>query len=366
MTRFLNVIIGGERSSGKTTLLNHLVSGLPDTPFPRGVRGRRSKANRVYFDNALGDPESSPLTSVLRLKSTGYAEHAITISSDNFESRHLITLAAGEVSKNILAKVSDSEQTSLEVMASFSTIGCVTFAAELGQAELRHIPNNGIYSVMQKQLAEDEGLAYIHVSSAVKPLAHIEREVIQKISSSGIPTLLLVNKVDLIESDEDYREVEQLMLNFASKVKGACIDCYMSSFASCEEGSGLFSLQRVDEALFSLIERNSSQLMREIQPNPQDPESPPSSKMQQGEYIVFDDNSIGLDEDISIPFTPPDYYKLLIDRVNSLASDPSALLEEIKAIPPGTRAEILKHCRSYISPRILPVLIKSLLFGGKS
>ncbi|MEA5400971.1 hypothetical protein VB734_13060 [Synechococcus sp. BA-124 BA4] len=340
---------------------------MPDTPFPRGVRGRRSKANRVHFDNALGDPEGSTLASVLRLKSTGCAEHDITISSDNFESRHLIALAAGEVSKNILAKVSDSEQTSLEVMASFSIIGCVTFAAELGQAELRSIPNNGIYSVMQKQLAEDEGLAYIHVSSAVKPLAHIEREVIQKISSSGIPTLLLVNKVDLIESDEDYREVEQLMLNFASKVKGACIDCYMSSFASCEEeGSGLFSLQRVDEVLFSLIERNSSQFLLASQPNPQDPEGPPSPKIQQGEYIVFDDNSIGLDEDISIPFTPPDYYKLLLDRVNSLASDPSALLEEIKAIPPGTRAEILKHCRSYISPRVLPMLIKSLLFGGKS
>jgi|694.fasta_scaffold11577_14 hypothetical protein len=365
MTRFLNIIIGGERSSGKTTLLNHLVSGLPSTPFPRGVRGRQSEANRAYLNYSFGDPEGSQLAPVLRLKSIGSAQHEITISTNDFESRHLIALAAGEVSKNILMKVSDGEHASLEVMVSFGFVGSVTFAAELGQAELRSIPDNGIHSVVRKQLPEDERLVYIHISSAVKPLAHIEREVIQKVSSSGIPTLLLINKVDLIESDEDYRDVEELMLNFASRIKGACIDCYMCSFASHEDGSGIFSLQRVGEALSSLIERNSSQPTLECQPNVQEPEELTSSKNQQGECAILDDYINDLEEDSLISFTPPDYYKLLLDRVNSLASDPSALLEEIKAIPPGTRAEILKHCRGYISPRALPLLVKSLLFGGK-
>ena len=364
MTSPLSVIIGGERSSGKTTLLNYLVSGLPETPFPRGVRGRRSKANQAHINNAVGNPTGSKSGPVLRLKSTGCARNEITISSDNFESRHLIALAAGEVSRNILIKVPDGEQTSLELISSFGLIGFVAFAAELGQEELRSIPNNGIHSVMQKQLAEDETLAYIHVSSAHKPLAHVEREVIREVSSSGIPTLLLVNKVDLIESEEDFRDVEELMLNFALKIKGACIDCYMCSFANHNEESGLFSLARVGEALSSLIERHSSQLTLGNHPNTQEHEGL-SSKVLQGETTMFDDSSIEADEDGFISFAPPDYYKLLLDRINDLASNPSALLEEIKAIPPGTRAEILKHCRSYVSPSVLPLLIKSLLFRGK-
>lgn len=365
MTRFLNVIIGGERSSGKTTLLNYLVSGLPSTPFPRGVLGRRSETNRAQLNYSFGDHEGSELAPVLRLKSTGPAQHEITITTNDFESRHLIALAAGEVSKNILMKVSDGEHVSLEAMVSCGVIDCVTFATELGQAELRSIPDCGIHSVIQKQLPEDEGLAYIHVSSAVKPLAHVEREAIRKVSSSGIPTLLLVNKVDLIESDEDYREVEELMLNFASKIKGACIDCYMCSFASHEDGSGIFPLQRVCGALSSLIERNSSQPMLECEPNAKDAEELTVYMIEEAECAISDDNTKGLEEDSPIPFAPPDYYKLVLDRVNSLASDPSALLEEIKAIPPGTRAEILKYFRSHISSRALPLIVKSLLFGGK-
>ena len=360
----LNVIIGGERSTGKTTLLNYLVSGLPETPFPRGVRGRRSEANQAHFNNAVSNPTGGILDPVLRLKSTGCARNEITISSDNFESRYLIALAAGEVSRNILMKVPDGEQTSLEVISSFGLIGFVAFAAELAQEELRSIPSNGIHSVMQKQLFEDKRLVYIHISSALKPLAHVEREVIRKVASSGIPTLLLVNKVDLIENEEDYREVEELMLNFASKIKGACIDCYMCSFASHDEEPGLFSLARVGEAISSLIERHSSQLILGSHPNTQEHEGL-SSKVLQGEITMLDDKSIEADEDGSISFAPPDYYKLLLDRINDLASNPSALLDEIKAIPPGTRAEILKHCRSHVSPSVLPLLIKSLLFRGK-
>lgn len=365
MKGFISIIIGGERSSGKTTLLNHLISGLPDTPFPRGVRGRRSKANQVHFKNAFCDSKGKTSTLALRLRSGGSAPHEITISSDNYESRHLIALAAGEANKNILMNLPASEQASLEISSSFGIINRISFAAELGQADLHSIAHQGIHSVIKKQLAENERLAYIHVSSAVKPLAHIEREAIRKVSFSGVPTLLLVNKVDLIESGEDYREIEQLMLNFTSKLTGACVDCYMSSFASNqEECSELLSLQKVGEALYSLVERNGSRVMLKCHPNAQEPVAAP--RPQQGEYSIYDNNLAEASEDISISFAPPDYYRLLLDRINSLAPNSSALLEEIKAIPPSTRSEILKYCRSYISPRALPLLIRSILLGGKS
>jgi len=95
---------------------------------------------------------------------------------------------------------------------------------------------------------------YVHLTSAIKPLAHIEREAILKFCSLNVPTILLVNKCDLADDANSLIEVEGLVAAFATNQCGRWLPNYFCSFAKHRDSSsGAIDLEAVADLIRQAI-----------------------------------------------------------------------------------------------------------------
>lgn len=245
------LLIGGGRSSGKTTLLNYLVSGTPTSPFPRGVHGRLSLGNSVNYIGIEGDVSSGDQPIVFRVSTSGPGKKEIEIRSNSIESSSLLFVTTHDLQHNILRAQNDDESTCLSLSIASNLVFSLTSITEIGAKTLETFSETGILFHPENTEQLEQPDIYVHLTSAIKPLAHIEREAILRFRSSNTPVILLVNKSDLADDANSLKEVEGLVSGFASN---QCLPKYFCSFANNRDSTGgVLDLEAVAELIADAI-----------------------------------------------------------------------------------------------------------------
>jgi hypothetical protein len=232
-----HLLIGGERSSGKTTLLNYLVSGNATSPFPRGVHGRLSLGNAVRYTGSEAVDSSGDCPIALRVSTSGTQRKEIEIRSSSIDCLSLLFETTHNLHQTILRSQQDDESTCLSLSITSNHKFTITSLVEIGAENLQTFCETGILSHQTdtKQLELPD--IYVHLTSAIKPLAHIEREAILKFCSLNIPIILLVNKCDLADDANSLKEVEGLVSSFTTNQCGPWLSKYFCSFAKNRDSS---------------------------------------------------------------------------------------------------------------------------------
>ena len=235
----LRLLIGGERSSGKTTLVNYLVSGEATSPFPRGVRGRLSLANRVLFREPVEIDKEKRCEISIRVGTNVKELKEFELSSRVFDCAGLLYLTVHDLCLHILRSQIDLTPTILSIDVTSRQHSLFTSVAEIGPESLRSLIDTGrIQHAEYLELIEDPDL-YVHITSAIKPLAHVERQAILRFRSRNVPILLVVNKCDLVDDPDDLEEIEQLARAFTSDRGGLEVKCILCSFAGKKDASSM-------------------------------------------------------------------------------------------------------------------------------
>lgn len=235
MTGF-KLLIGGGRSSGKSSLINFLTSGILSSPFPRGVKGRLSKLNSIQFNQVESSEDLGADSCRIKL-SIGCDEKAkfdIAAPSDKYKPIMHATV------HDLILHFVHSQQVHAG-HASLSLCICSTKAPQF--ASIIELGESILEAFIETGRIEHEGAdldlypdAYVHITSAIKPLAFIERQAIKKFQSLGVPVLLLVNKCDLVDDADSLEDVIRFVEAFCAVDDGSLLPHYFSAFGKSSEG----------------------------------------------------------------------------------------------------------------------------------
>ncbi len=225
------VLIGGERSSGKTTLMNLLVSGKTSAPFPRGVRGRSSTLNTVQFSYAKSHELGEHKQTSIRISTSGANPKIIDIHTPSPGCTEILLSAVRDLSLNLLSNQQSGETTSLSLKIHADSQILPGLMSEICTDTLADFTSKNGFANQKAAYSMPLPKIYIHLTPAIKPLAHVERQAIIKFLSLDIPVIMLVNKCDLVGSESDFNEIFDLARLFASNDCKKRLPYYMISLA---------------------------------------------------------------------------------------------------------------------------------------
>jgi hypothetical protein len=225
------VLIGGERSSGKTTLMNLLVSGKTSTPFPRGVRGRSSTLNTVQFSYAKSNELVGRKQTSIRISTSGTIPKIIDIQTPSPGCTEILLSAVRDISLSLLSIQPSEETTGLSLKIQADSQIPPGLMSEVCANALADFTGKNGFANQKAAYSIPLPRIYIHLTSAIKPLAHVERQAIIKFLSLDIPVIMLVNKCDLVCSETDFNEIFDLAHFFASNDCKKRLPYYMISLA---------------------------------------------------------------------------------------------------------------------------------------
>lgn len=246
------LIIGGERSSGKTTLLNYLVSGTVTSPFPRGVRGRLSQINSTNFSWPESSIHQERWQAAVRLSTHGPDRKEIELSVRSGNCSELLLLTAHDLSQHILRAQPIDEPTCLSISVESIDAKPIGLITEIGPDCLKdYVETGGLWDPIASTKIEVPDI-YIHLTSAIKPLAYVERQAILRFIAEEVPVILFVNKCDLVDDDESLDEIDSLVSVFSSVDCDRWLPNYLCSFDSSRAlSAAVLGLEKVAELIYS-------------------------------------------------------------------------------------------------------------------
>lgn len=348
----VSLVVGGERSSGKTSLLNILISGSVLCPFPRGVRGRLSLVNSATFGRSAGCSSSGLVAAeTLRVSTSGINRRELEIRSMTDDCFHILMSTACDMKTHLLSTQPEDEPTCLALSVDDKHGQLFDSVTEVGPDSLRSFVEMGELIEPKTLRKVGDPDFYVHMTSAIKPLAHLERQAILKFIEKEVPMLLFVNKCDLVDDDESLYEVDSLVSVFSSIECGQWLPNYLCSFVDGGHcASGVIGASKAAEIVRDalLVGVNARE----------------SLGSRQGKRYSVGGGSRGLQSDASfmnpvahddfeeISVWPPSEHSNLIDSLNQMGDDPQALLEELRSLDAKVLSRLYPFLGSRISSRV--------------
>lgn len=236
------------------------------------MHGRLSLGNAVEYSGNEQVALSEDHLIALRVSTSGTSRKEVEIRSNSLESSQLILEAAHSLYQAILRSQHDGELTRLSLSISTVHQFKITSITEIGADDLRTFCETGVLSHQGGADQLELPGIYVHITSAIKPLAHIERESILKFYSLDVPIILLVNKCDFSDDANSLKEVEELVSGFATNQGGPWLSTSFCSFAKNKESSSsALDIESVAElirqAIFSDIVKPHPQVAMTISPS---------------------------------------------------------------------------------------------------
>jgi hypothetical protein len=232
------VLVGGERSAGKTTLMNLLISGKTTDPFPRGIKGRSSKLNTAWFNHTDASREGEINQTLIRVSTSGLNSKQIDLQTSSPECTDILLSAVRDLTLNLLDGTLYENRTSISLEIHANGKAPFGLISEICADALADFANGDSHSKQGAVSSMPLPKIYIHLTPAIKPLAHVERQAVVKFLSLNIPVILLVSRCDLITSEEDFNEISSLVHIFSSKDCRNRLPYYMVSLAANESPPG--------------------------------------------------------------------------------------------------------------------------------
>jgi GTPase SAR1 family protein len=326
-----SLIIGGERSSGKTTLLNYLVGGTVNSPFPRGVRGRLSQINSATFSHPEPSIHQENTQAAVRVSTDGPDRKEISLSVLSGNCSELLLLTAHDLSQHILRSQPIDEPTCLSMSVESSNAKAIGLITEIGPGCLRDYVESGILTdpIASTQIQAPD--VYIHLTSAIKPLAYVERQAILRFIADEVPVILFVNKCDLVEDDESLEEIDGLVSMFSSVDCGRWLPNYLCSFDRSKALSdAVLGIEKVAELIHSTKPVRSA--LSKSHTHAPMPQSPVQHNFSCSKQPVHPEEALLSSHSQEISVWPPEEHRHLIDKLNQHEHDPVAFFEELKTI----------------------------------
>lgn len=347
----VSLVVGGERSSGKTSLLNFLISGSVVCPFPRGVRGRLSLVNSATFGRSAYSSSELVAAETLRVSTFGVNRRDLEIRSMTDDCFHVLMSTACDMKTHLLSAQPQDEPTCLTLSVDDKHGQLFDSVTEVGPGSLRSFVEMGelIEPKTLKRVGDPD--FYVHMTSAIKPLAHIERQAILKFIQKEVPMLLLVNKCDLVDDDESLYEVDSLVSVFSAVECGQWLPNYLCSFVDGGHcARGVIGVSKAAEIVRDalLVDVNAKESLGSRQGRGYSVGG--DSRGQQSDASFM--SPVAHDDFRGISVWPRSEHSNLIDSLNKMADDPQALLEELRSLDAKVLSRLYPFLGSEISPKV--------------
>lgn len=351
------IVIGGERSSGKTTLFNYLLGGAISGPFPRGVHGRLSSLNTARFIPPRARiASSSRLADIVRVSTYGSNRKELEVRSISGDSASILMLTVSNLTCHLLRAQSEDESVGLSLTIYEGTKRVIRSIAEVNPSALRCFVDTG--NIIEPRLGTriNPPDLYIHLTSAIKPLAYVERQAIHRFASQGTPVLLFVNKCDQVDDAESLDEVSALVSGFSNIDSHYTIPNYLCSFSGeLSPASEILSAQMVVDVIHLALSdqrlRNPSQGYNFGDIN----SSVSSGQCMQVPASSAQEPSSELVDTINV--WPPVNHQKIIDRLNRIGCSPQALIEELRSMDLTTLSTLKLLYWNQLSPEVRRFLL---------